>query len=95
MFQSLDTFFFFHFLSVYHIHGNQHLNDTSGTSCKYDNLRRKITLIKKECGDLCDTSHPTYVPISEDSKFYYVPIEKQVDCERLWNNSIFDDYIIN
>ena len=85
------TFFFLHFLSVYHINGNQHLNDTSGTSYKYENLRRKITLIKKECGDLCDTSHPTYVPISEDSEFYYVPIEKQVDCKRLWNNSIFDE----
>ena len=85
------TFFFFHFLSVYHINGNQHPNDTSGTLYKYENLRRKITLIKKECGDLCDTSYPRYVPVSEDSKFYYVPIEKQVDCKRLWNNSIFDE----
>ena len=85
------TFIFFHFLSVYYINGNQHPNDTSDTSYKYEKLQRKIMLIKKECGDLCDTSYPRYVPVSEDSKFYYVPIEKEVGCERLWNNSIFDE----
>ena len=84
-------FFFFYFLSVYHINGNQHSNHTNGTLYKYKNLRRKVRLIKKNCGELCDTSHPSYVPISEDSKFYYVPIEKEVDCKRLWNNSIFDE----
>ena len=82
---------FFHFLSMYHINGNQHPNDTSDTLYKYEKVRRKITLIKKECGVFCDTSYPRYVPVYEDGKFYHVPIKKEVDCKRLWNNSIFDE----
>ena len=32
-----------------------------------------------------------YNSVSKDSKFYYVPIEKEVNCNRLWNTSIFDE----
>ena len=57
----------------------------------YKDIKKKIELIKKECGTLCNVDPSTYKPISDDSKFYYVPIKKDVDCKALWNNSIFDE----
>ena len=57
----------------------------------YKQLKKNIQIIKEECGGLCNVDPSTYQPISEDSKFYYVPIQKDIDCNRLWNNSIFDE----
>lgn len=57
----------------------------------YEQLKKNIQIIKEECGSLCNVDHSTYQPISEDSKFYYVPIQKDIDCNRLWNTSIFDE----
>ena len=42
-------------------------------------------------GSLCNIDPSSYQPISDDSKFYYVPIQKNVNCQRLWSNSIFDE----
>ena len=36
-------------------------------------------------------STSTKKPASKDIEFYYAPIKKQVDCNRLWNSSIFDE----
>ena len=58
---------------------------------RYRNLRRKIDLIKEECGDFCDMSPSRYVSTLDDNTFYYVPMKKPIDCNRLWNNSIFDE----
>ena len=60
-------------------------------SYNYKDIKNKIESIKEQCGALCHVDPSTYRPISNDSKFYYVPIEKQIDCNRLWNSSIFDD----
>ncbi len=57
----------------------------------YKDLKNNIELIKKECGSLCNIDPLTYQSISDDSKFYYVPIKKEVNCQRLWKNSIFDE----
>ena len=40
----------------------------------YEDIKNKIELIKKDCGSLCSIDESTYKPISDDSKFYYVPI---------------------
>ena len=57
----------------------------------YKDIKNKIELIKNECGALCNIDPSTYQPISDESKFYYVPIKKEVNCQKLWNNSIFDE----
>ena len=57
----------------------------------YKYIKNRISLIKKECGTLCDVDPLLYTPISDENKFYYVPIQKTINCERLWNNSIFDE----
>ena len=57
----------------------------------YKELKTNIELIKEQCGELCNVDPSAYQPISEDSRFYYIPIQKDINCNRLWNNSIFDE----
>ena len=68
-----------------------HKNVIKGQSKIYEDLKTKVESIKEQCGSLCNIDPSTYQPISEDSKFYYVPIEKAIDCNGLWNSSIFDE----
>ena len=70
---------------------NKGKNDVRQNNKLYKDIKNKIELIKKECGSLCDIDPSTYKPIPDNSKFYYVPIKKEVDCQSLWNNSIFDE----
>ena len=70
---------------------NKKYNNVRKNSDLYKDLKNNIKLIKKECGSLCNIDPSTYKPISDDSKFYYVPIQKKVNCQSLWNNSIFDE----
>ena len=94
MITSSLIFFASYILGVFQIKGisdSEYQNDTNGKLLKYKNLKTKIKLIKDECGDLCDMSPSKYNSVSKDSKFYYVPIEKEVNCNRLWNTSIFDE----
>ena len=76
---------------IIYISCNDDINSGSARLIKYRSIQRNIELIKKECGDLCDMSPSKYNSISKDSKFHYVPIEKKVNCNRLWNTSIFDE----
>ena len=66
-------------------------NDVREPLYNYKDIKNKVELIKEQCGALCNVDPSTYQPISKDSEFYYVPIEKEIDCNRLWNSSIFDD----
>ena len=87
-------FFVSHILSAFQIKGisdKQSQNNTTIRLLKYKNIQAKIKRIKKECGNLCDMSSSNYTPISRGNKFYYESIKKHVDCNRLWNNSIFDE----
>ena len=56
----------------------------------YRDVENKINEIKKQCGKLCEYNSTKYEPILDGSEFYYVPIEKEVNCKALWNSSIFD-----
>ena len=69
----------------------QHSSEAQERLQRYRNLRRKIDLIKEECGDFCDMSPSRYVSTLDDNTSYYVPMKKPIDCNRLWNNSIFDE----
>ena len=87
-------FFVSHNFSAFETKGtsdSQYQNNNSGRLLKYKNLQVKIKLIKDECGNLCDMSKATCTTVSKDDKSFYVAIQKQVDCNRLWNNSIFDE----
>ena len=57
----------------------------------YEDIKTTIEVIKKKCGSLCNVDVSTYQPISQGSMFYYVPIKKEVNCQKLWNHSIFDE----
>ena len=71
--------------------GNKKYNNVREKLDLYKDLKNNIELIKKECGSLCNIDPSTYQSISDDSKFYYVPIKKEVNCQKLWNSSIFDE----
>ena len=66
-------------------------NFIKGQSHIYKDIKNKVEAIKEQCGALCKVDVSTYQQISEDSKFYYVPIEKEIDCNGLWNSPIFDE----
>ena len=54
-------------------------------------LSKSVFKWPNSCDQIGLPVESTYQPISEDSKFYYVPIQKAIDCNGLWNNSIFDE----
>ena len=73
------------------ISANTNENNSKPKFNPYKDIENKIHAIKKQCGSLCEINSSNYEPISEDSRFYYVPIKKDVNCKDLWNSSIFDE----
>ena len=56
----------------------------------YNNLNNRIMNIKKHCGELCETD----LTISKHhitKGQYYDHLEVEVNCNGLWNTSIFDE----
>ena len=70
---------------------NSNENNTKENFILYKHTRNKIELIRSECGSLCNIDHSLYKPIPDDSKFYYIPIQREVDCQKLWNCSGIDE----
>ena len=55
----------------------------------YSKFHETILQMKRECGDLCE---PTFIDIANDipDGKTFKKLEKSINCNNLWNDSIFD-----
>ena len=56
---------------------------------KYEELRKIITKIKKQCGSLCEPDL-SYINYDISKEISYKNLEKIPNCNAMWNTSIFD-----
>ena len=62
----------------------------SSSHAAYQNLKRNVISLKQQCGDLCEMKNFTVVKRISSENFYD-HIEKNINCEGIWNDTMFEE----